>query len=74
MNHDTHSAQTHSAQIPQKQDGRKHQLTNLGVIYFMERVFFLTLCTCKPTNRKSLFPSYVMLYYTFCFSITLFPS
>ena len=38
---------------------KTHQLTNLGVIHFTERVFFLTLCTCKPTNSKS------------CHSITL---
>ena len=27
----------------------------MGVIYFTERVFFLPLCTCTPTNSKYLF-------------------
>ena len=49
-----------------------NQLTNLWVIHFMERVFFWT---CVRANIFNLyFPSYAMFYYSFYFSITLFPS
>ena len=74
---------TRSAQIPQKHYGsntcimKTHQLTNLWVIHFTEREsIFLTLCTCTPINRKSLFSimdhvllHFLFLYYTVCSSI-----
>ena len=47
---------------------------NLWVIYFTKGVFFWP-CVCAPLQTANLFfSSYAMFYYTFYFSITLFPS
>ena len=40
----------------------------MGYLFCEERIF-LTLCTCTPTNRKSLFPiiPHVLLHFLFLY-------
>ena len=48
-------------------------LTNVGVIHFTERVFSDPVYVETYEQQICFFPTYAIFYYTFCFSITLFP-